>query len=40
MPYYKNVMPDPYRMFLGVCLFVDHASCSIIINDQVDINAN
>ena len=27
-------------MFLGVCVFVDHASFFMIINNQVDINAN
>ena len=26
-------------MFLGVCVFVDHASFFMIINNQVDINA-
>ena len=36
MLYYKNGRSDPYRMFLGVCVFVDHASCFIIINNQVD----
>ena len=26
-------------MFLGLCVFVDHTSCFMIINNQVDINA-
>ena len=26
-------------MFLGVCVFVDHASCFMIINNKVYINA-
>ena len=37
--YYKNGRSDPSRMFLGVCVFVDHASCCMIINNKVYINA-
>ena len=37
--YYKNGRSDPSRMFLGACVFVDHASCFMIINNKVDINA-
>ena len=37
--YYKNGRSDSSWMFLCVFLFVDHVSCFIIINNQVDINA-
>ena len=37
--YYKNGRSYSYWIFLGVCAFVDHASCFMIINNQLDINS-
>ena len=37
--YYKKVKSDPSEMLSGRCIFIDHASGYISINNQVDINA-
>ena len=38
--YHTKVKSDPSNMFLGGCVFIDHASGYVSINHQVVINAN
>ena len=37
--YHKKGKPDPYDMFSGGCVFIDHPSGYVSINHQVAINA-
>ena len=37
--YHTKGKSDPSDMFSGGCVFIDHASSYLSINDQVDINA-
>ena len=36
--YHTKVESDPYDMFSGGCVFIDHSSCYLIIKHQVAIN--
>ena len=37
--YHKKFKSDPYEMFSGGCVFIDHTSSYVSIKHQVDINS-